>query len=128
MPTNPDPRDLSDRIRDELGSTAGRDDSPRLHPPPRVADHELIRCVGAGSYGEVWLARSVTGQWRAVKVVARDRFTSERPYEREFCGVVQFEPISRAHSGLVQVLHVGRDDAVGAFYYVMELADSAELT
>jgi hypothetical protein len=118
-----DSEELAARIEGELGSTAGRDTPAPLHPPPRVADHELVRRIGAGSYGEVWLARSVTGQWRAVKVVARARFSSDRPYEREFRGVIQFEPISRSHSGLVQVLHVGRDDSAGAFYYVMELAD-----
>src|SRR5258707_4523004 len=36
-------------------------------------------------------------------------------------------PISRSHSGFVHVLHVGRDDAAGHFYYVMELADDAIL-
>jgi len=29
-------------------------------PPPRVPDHELLRRIGRGAYGEVWLARSVT--------------------------------------------------------------------
>jgi WD40 repeat protein len=117
---------LAARIEDQLGSTAAPEGALRLQAPPLVADHELLRCIGAGSYGEVWLARSVTGQWRAVKVVARARFSSDRPYEREFRGVVEFEPISRAHLGLVQVLHVGRDDVARAFYYVMELADDAD--
>lgn len=119
-----DTRKIQARIENELGTSLGQEPKPTLHPPPRVADHELIRRIGAGSYGEVWLARAVTGQWRAVKAVSRDRFSSERPYEREFRGVVQFEPISRSHAGLVQVLHVGRDDEAGAFYYVMELADA----
>ena len=34
-----------------------------------------------------------------------------------------FEPISRAHDGFVDILHVGRSVAGGFFYYVMELAD-----
>lgn len=119
-----DSKELISRIEGELGSAGGRDPSSTLHPAPRVADHDLVRRIGAGSYGEVWLARAVTGQWRAVKAVSRDRFSSDRPYEREFRGVVQFEPISRSHSGLVHVLHVGRDDQAGAFYYVMELADA----
>ncbi len=84
----------------------------------------MVRRIGGGCYGDVWLARSITSQWRAVKVVSRARFESDRPFEREFRGVIQFEPISRSHAGLIQVLHVGRDDSVGAFYYVMELADS----
>ena len=95
-------------------------------PPPRVADHEILTQVGSGSYGGVWLARSAAGQLRAVKVVSRNRFSSERPYEREFTGIRQLEPISRSHPGVVHILHVGRDDAAGYFYYVMELADAVE--
>src|SRR5262245_16521936 len=91
---------------------------------PRVADHGILRRIGRGSYGGVWLARNATGQLRAVKVVWRRNFSSERPYEREFKGVQRFEPISRSHPGLMEVLHVGRDAAAGYFYYVMELADS----
>src|SRR6185436_10112223 len=93
---------------------------------PRVADHEILKQIGSGSYGEVWLARSAAGQLRAVKVVSRSRFSSERPYEREFTGIRQFEPISRSHPGVVPILHVGRDDAAEYFYYVMELADAVE--
>jgi WD40 repeat protein len=85
----------------------------------------MIVRIGAGSYGEVWLARSTTGAFRAVKVVWRSHFSSERPYEREFRGIVRFEPISRSHPAVVNVLHVGRDDAAGCFFYVMELADNA---
>lgn len=121
-----DSQRLVARIAGELGSTAWGGAPLPPTPPPLVPDHELVGRIGAGSYGEVWLARGITGTWRAVKVVSRARFESERPYEREFRGVVQFEPISRSHVGLIQVLHVGRDDAVGAFYYVMELADSVE--
>jgi serine/threonine protein kinase/WD40 repeat protein len=91
-----------------------------------VADHEILKPIGSGSYGGVWLARSAAGQHRAVKVVSRSRFSSERPYEREFTGIRQFEPISRSHPGVVHILHVGRDDAAGYFYYVMELADAVD--
>jgi serine/threonine protein kinase/WD40 repeat protein len=120
-----DSKALAARIEGALGSPASASAISAGPPRPRVADHELVRPIGFGSYGDVWLARSVTGQWRAVKVVSRARFSSDRPFEREFRGVVQFEPISRSHSGLIQVLHVGRDDAAAAFYYVMELADDA---
>ncbi|MBL9134724.1 MAG: protein kinase [Verrucomicrobiales bacterium] len=119
-------QELAARIGHELGTTPPSTSAPPNLPLPTVADHQLIRRIGGGSYGDVWLARSVTGQWRAVKVVCRARFESDRPFEREFRGVIQFEPISRSHPGLIQVLHVGRDDAVGAFYYVMELADGED--
>ena len=32
-------------------------------------------------------------------------------------------PVSRSIPGLVHILQVGRDDAAGYFYYVMELAE-----
>src|SRR5439155_27214519 len=49
--------------------------TPQLqHCVPTIPDHELIRRIGSGSYGEVWLARSVMGTFRAVKVVYRKTF------------------------------------------------------
>lgn len=94
--------------------------------PPKVPDHDLLRCIGEGAYGKVWLARNSLGRFRAVKVIHCDRFKdNDRPYEREFTGLKNFEPISRGHEGLVDILQVGRDDDAGYFYYVMELADGA---
>lgn len=97
-------------------------------PPPVIPDHEMIRCIGQGSYGEVWLARNAVGTWRAVKVVYRQNFKDARPYEREFAGIQSYEPISRSNEGLIDVLQIGRNDAEGYFYYVMELADDASGT
>jgi len=88
---------------------------------PEIPDHQLLQRIGRGSYGEVWLARSVTGAYRAVKIVRRESFEHERPFEREFSGILQFEPISRTHQSQVDILHVGKGE--GYFYYVMELAD-----
>jgi serine/threonine protein kinase/tetratricopeptide (TPR) repeat protein len=90
---------------------------------PKIPDHEMIRRIGAGSYGEVWLAKNVVGTYRAVKVVYRAKFRDARPFEREFTGIKNFEPISRTHPGLVSILHIGRNDSAGYFYYVMEIAD-----
>lgn len=95
-------------------------------PPPQVPDHEILRRIGSGAYGEVWLARNIMGTFRAVKVVYRNRFEDAAPYEREFEGIRKFEPISRSHDGLVDVLQIGRNDAASSFYYVMELADDQE--
>src|SRR5437899_9975752 len=91
--------------------------------PPAVPDFLLLRRIGRGSYGEVWLARSVTGVYRAVKVVYRSRFDEDRPYEREFAGIQKFEPISVGQETQVSLLHVGRNEAAGFIYYAMELAD-----
>ena len=98
--------------------------SARPLDPPPIPDHTLYYCIGEGACGEVWLARNALGTLRAVKIVYRARFKDDRPYEREFDGILKYEPISRTHEGLVQVLHVGRSDEAGCFYYVMELADA----
>jgi eukaryotic-like serine/threonine-protein kinase len=94
----------------------------RTHP--NIPDHDVLRKIGGGAYGEVWMARGVTGAMRAVKVVWREDFDDERTFEREFEGILKFEPISRDHPALVNILHVGRSpDGVSFYYYVMELGD-----
>ena len=92
-------------------------------PPPVVAEHQLIRRIGVGSGGEVWLARNALGTYRAVKIIFRKAFEWQKPFEDEFQGVLKFEPLSRQHDGLVDVLQVGGHPQADYFYYVMELGD-----
>lgn len=91
-----------------------------------IPDYTLIKRIGSGAYGEVWLAQSVTGAYRAVKIVWREDFELTRTFHREFLGIQQFEPISRGHPCLVHILHVGWNEQRGFYYCVMELADDAE--
>jgi CHASE2 domain-containing sensor protein len=90
-------------------------------PGDLVGDHQLVRCVGEGAYGQVWLARNVIGTYAALKLVYRKKFNDDAPFEREFQGLKRFMPISRNHAGFVQILHVGKSE--GFFYYVMEPGD-----
>ena len=91
--------------------------------PPHIPDYALLRMVGRGSYGDVWLARSATGLFRAVKIVWRARFQDIAPYEREFNGLREFAHITAGETQQLSLLHVGRNERAGFFYYVMELAD-----
>jgi TolB-like protein/Tfp pilus assembly protein PilF len=115
----------ADGMRARLGQIMARQANatqPGLDTP-HIPDLELLRCIGHGSYGEVWLARNILASYRAVKIVNRKAFRDEQTFEREFLGLQRFEPVSREHDGFVAILHVGRNRADGFFYYVMELAD-----
>jgi TolB-like protein/Flp pilus assembly protein TadD len=112
----------SENIHEQKEETAGAE-QPVLEAP-HIPDFELLRPIGRGSYGEVWLARNILGTYRAVKIIKRKAFRDEEAFEREFSGLQQFEPVSREHDGFVAILHVSRNRAQGFFYYVMELADN----
>jgi CHASE2 domain-containing sensor protein len=111
-----------------LGSGAGAARGEVVEAPaetPLVADHTLLRRVGTGAYGDVWVARNAVGILHAVKVIHRRAFDSAEPFEREFRGITRFMPISRSHPGFVHVLQAGPETVKDYFYYVMELADNA---
>ncbi len=94
-----------------------------LPAPPEIPEHTLLRRIGHGSYGDVWLARNALDHLRAVKIIYRDRFEDARPYERELAGLRHFEPLARRSEHLVHLFQFGQNE--GYFYYVMELADDA---
>src|SRR5881296_1798641 len=108
----------------ETSLAAAASGTEQNRPPTNIPDHTLLRCIGRGSYGEVWLARNILGTYRAVKIVERKAFRDEEAFEIEFSGLQRFEPVSREHDGFVAILHVSRNRAGGYFYYVMELADN----
>ncbi len=89
---------------------------------PEVPDHELIKCIGQGSFGQVWRARTLTGSWRAVKVVCLHP-GEDRSFKREYEGLLKYEPLSRSDTTQVTIFHVGRHSSGDYFYYSMELAD-----
>ena len=88
-PMNPEAAREKVKRRDKDGPPSHRDDIV-------IPDYTLIKRIGSGAYGEVWLAQSVTGALRAVKIVWREDFELTRTFHREFQGIQQFEPVFMA--------------------------------
>lgn len=86
---------------------------------PAIPDYELIKCIGKGAFGHVWLARQkLTGAFYAIKTIAKGRLAAI-----ELEGVRAYMEQSSASPYLVHLQHVG--ETPDCHYYVMELADDA---
>jgi hypothetical protein len=93
-------------------------------PPCSIPNHDLLCRIGSSSHSEVWLARQqVLRTLRAVKIVRPHSIEAARHLEKEIAGVRCFEPVSREHEGLMDLLEVGACPDHSGFWYVMELAD-----
>jgi hypothetical protein len=93
-------------------------------PPPTVPDVDLVRRIGRGGFGEVWLGvNRATGGLKAVKIIplARGGQTTD-PAGREIVSLTQFERQRIGHHPhLLDIHHVGRTDEV--LFYLMDPAD-----
>ena len=97
--------------------------APEFEAGAKVGGYEILAKIGSGNHGQVWLSRSATGQNVALKIMKRQDMEDDQQFDREFKGICHYEPLSRACNGLVDILHVSRDDEAGYYFYVMELAD-----
>ncbi len=91
--------------------------------PPVVSDYDLIRLIGEGGFGRVWLASNrATGHLRAVKVIPLQRSGTTDPAGREITSITRLEAnLRRRHANLLNIHHVGK--TADHLFYVMDLAD-----
>ncbi len=91
----------------------------RLPTSPAIAvpNHELIRCLGEGAFGQVWLARhAITEHYRACKLIPKSRMIELR-------GLRQLKQRVPSHPNLLPVEDVGVSG--DWLYCLMPLADNA---
>jgi serine/threonine protein kinase len=88
-----------------------------------VPDYDLMRLIGEGGFGQVWLAKNqATGHLRAVKVIPLLRSGTTDPAGREITSITRLEAnLRRQHPNLLGIHHVGK--TAEHLFYVMDLAD-----
>jgi eukaryotic-like serine/threonine-protein kinase len=97
--------------------------STEQHVVPDVPDFKLIRPIGSGGFGEVWLATNgTTGRLCAVKLISLQASGNVDPAAREIGSLTRLEANSRCrHANLLQIHHVGKTTQY--LFYVMDPAD-----
>ncbi len=91
--------------------------------PPEIPDFDLLRPIGEGGFGRVWLAvNRATRRLRAVKVIPL-RASGKRDWAgREISSIVRLEDnVHRKHPNLLPIHHIAKTAEL--LYYVMDLAD-----
>lgn len=92
-------------------------------PAPQLPDLDLIRRIGSGGFGEVWLATNrQTGRLCAVKLIASRGSRATDPAGREVESLMRLETAGGCrHPNLVEIHHVGRTSE--CLFYLMDPAD-----
>ncbi len=91
--------------------------------PPEVPDLDLIRRIGEGGFGQVWLAANrTTGRLLAVKLIPLRGNGPSDPAGREIVSLTHLEAhVGNRHPNLLAIQHVGR--TAEHLFYIMDPAD-----
>ena len=93
------------------------------HVLPQIPDVELLRVIGQGAFGQVWLATNrTTGQLRAVKMISLQQSGLLDLAGREITSISRLGANAELqHPNLLTIHHAGRTDE--HFFYIMDPAD-----
>lgn len=91
--------------------------------PPEVPGYRLLRRIGAGAYGDVWLAEDKDRDHVAIKLIDRERLRLLSRTNREERALQLLQSQLPEHEHLIEVYDAGETDRY--LYYAMNLADDA---
>lgn len=92
----------------------------------KFAGFSIVRLIGRGGMGEVYLMRNSAGEEFAVKVMRAPDDGKSREWRRRFAREAEFAMKIR-HPNLIAVHDVGEDSASGLCYIVMDYAGGGSL-
>lgn len=107
---------------DAVGQRVVRGRAGAFEPPARIEEYEIVRPIGHGAMGQIFLARdTVLDRWAAVKFIATQPTTEAR--ERF---LIEARAIARLHHpNVVGIYRVG--EVLGHPYLVSEFIDGQSL-
>ena len=97
-----------------------------LVPGSIFGNLHIVKRLGSGGMGVVFLAENPTGAKCALKVLAPSDASDEGRFEERFRNEAQFALKTR-HPNFVEVWDAGRDAATGLYYHVMEYLPGGSL-
>ncbi|MGN0845906.1 MAG: serine/threonine protein kinase [Kiritimatiellia bacterium] len=96
------------------------EDPGLLQPGGKFGDYTVVRLLGAGGMGAVYLIRGdASGNEFAVKILDPQMERSDPEFKRRFIFEAELA-MSIRHENLIQVFDVGRDPETGYAYILME--------
>jgi serine/threonine-protein kinase len=95
-----------------------------IEPGMYLGDFKVIRKIGQGGMGEVWLARQETLKRDVAIKVLSPEFTEDKEFVERFLTEAQ-NAAKLIHPNIVVAHHAGED--MGMYYIAMEYVDGAEL-
>ncbi len=96
-----------------------------MNDTPDILDIKILDYCGSGAYGDVWIGIDHSGIKRAVKVLNKRRLENIGVLYKEEKAIKLFRKNIKRHPNLVEIFYVGETEEI--LYYIMELADNAEI-
>lgn len=107
---------------EETKSEPTEDLPSELLPPVLLEDFKILKKIGGGGFGQVWLSKSnLTHTYRAIKF-----FKDNKKGLIELEGLRELAFLSKEHANILKIYYEGKKN--DWFYYVTELADSVEFS
>jgi serine/threonine-protein kinase len=97
-----------------------------LVPGSLFGNLHIVKRLGSGGMGTVFLAENPKGVKCALKVLAPSNTSDDDRFEARFMNEAEFALKTR-HPNLVEVWDAGRDSATGLYYHVMEYMPGGSL-